>query len=213
MNLPSFFLLATLGALTASGLHPKERLTWWMEIAPILIWTPWLIATYRRFTFSNRAYFAFFLHGLILMVGGRYTYAEVPFGYWLQDLLHLSRNPYDRLGHLAQGFFPALILREYLERKGVFARLAWIPFFTVAACLAFSALYELIEWWAALSLGQSADAFLGTQGDPWDTQWDMFTALVGALLAQLCFWRRSPPSPIYAESNLSINKNHDRHQP
>lgn len=156
-----------------------------MEVAPILIGVPVLIATYDRFRLSPLLYRLLFLHAVILAVGGHYTYARVPIGYWMQDLFDLSRNHYDRLGHLAQGFIPAILVREILTRRSPLARSRWLPFMVVCACLAFSALCELIEWLAAVIGGDSAESFLGTQGDVWDTQWDMFMALLGALAALL----------------------------
>jgi putative membrane protein len=165
--------------LIASGIAPYDRLTWLMEVLPAIIAWPILFATRARFRFTDFAMALITLHGLILMLGGAYTYARVPFGFWMQEWLSLERNPYDRIGHLAQGFVPAIIARELLIR--VF-RIGgrWLA---VCICLAISATYELIEWAAALSLGQGADEFLGTQGDEWDTQSDMFMALVGALAA------------------------------
>lgn len=177
-------------ALVISGIGPKDRATWWMEVAPVIISAPLLLWTRKSFPLSRIILFFIFLHGLVLMLGGHYTYAEVPLGYWLQDVFSFSRNPYDRIGHFMQGFVPALIAREILVRK---VRLsgAWLFFLTVTVCLSISAVYEFIEWWAALMLGQGADAFLGTQGDPWDTQWDMFLAMVGAILAQVFVPRKS----------------------
>lgn len=177
--------LLTLGgmALIASGIQPVDRLTWMMEIFPILIVAPILILTAARFPLTPLLYHLIFLHALVLMLGGHYTYAQTPVGFWLQDMLHLDRNPYDRIGHLLQGFVPAIAVREILLRKTDLRRGAMLAFLSVSVCLAFSAFYELIEWWSALALGQGADAFLGTQGDPWDTQWDMFCALIGACAA------------------------------
>ena len=172
-------------ALTASGIAPRERVTWFMEVTPVLIGLPLLVATRNRFPFTTLAYFLIAAHGLILIVGGTYTYAHVPAGFWVQDWLGLERNPYDRLGHFAQGFVPAIVAREILVRTFRLAPGRFLFFVTTCICLAISAFYELIEWWAALALGQGADEFLGTQGDPWDTQWDMFLALVGACVAQL----------------------------
>jgi putative membrane protein len=175
--------------LIASGIAPHDRLTWLLEVAPVLIAAPLLLATRERFPFTTLAYVLMCVHGLILMLGGAYTYAEVPAGFWVQDWLGLERNPYDRLGHLAQGFIPAIIAREILIRTFRMAPGAFLFFVTVCICLAFSAFYEMIEWWTALALGQGAEHFLGTQGDEWDTQWDMFLALVGSITAQLVFSR------------------------
>lgn len=183
-------LSLTLAALLVSGLHPYDRTTWWLEIAPILVLLPLLLLTSRRFPLTLLVYRLLFVHGLILMLGGHYTYARVPLGYWFQQLFDLGRNHYDRLGHLAQGFVPALLVREILIKKLYLPPGRWLFFIVCCICLAFSACYEFIEWWAALLGGDSADAFLGTQGDVWDTQWDMFLALVGSILAQLLLSRR-----------------------
>ena len=181
--------LGVLALLVLSGLQPYERGTWLMEVAPILIAAPILGATWQRFPLTSLLYVLIALHATILMVGGAYTYARVPLGFWMQDLLHLSRNPYDKLGHFAQGFVPALIAREVFLRRRIVSSPAWAAGLAVAVALAISALYELVEWGAAMALGQGADAFLGTQGDIWDTQSDMGMALVGALLAVLCLGR------------------------
>ena len=176
-------------ALVVSGVAPLDRLTWFLETLPIMLGLPLLVWTRRRFPLTPLLYRLLFLHSLILALGGHYTYAEVLVGFWFQDLLDLSRNHYDRLGHLAQGFVPAILVRELLIRTSPLAGSRWLPILTVSVCLAFSALYELVEWWGALVLGESADAFLGTQGDPWDTQWDMFLALTGACFALLSLSR------------------------
>lgn len=197
-------LLLGLGAvaLLLSGIGPQDRLTWLLEVAPVLIAAPLLIATFRRFRLTPLLYRLILLHALILMLGGHYTYAEVPPGFWVQDLFELGRNHYDRLGHLAQGFIPAILAREILLRRTPLTAGRWLFVLVTSVCLAFSATYEIIEWGAAVALGQSADAFLGTQGDPWDTQWDMFMALIGAVTAQATLARlhdrqlaRLPPSP------------------
>jgi putative membrane protein len=176
-------LAGTLAVLAWSGIAPYERGTWWMEVFPVLVGLPILVATYRRAPLSRLLYRLLFVHAVILMVGGHYTYARVPAGFWVQELWGLARNPYDRLGHLAQGFVPALLAREVLLRASPLGRGRWLPFLVVCVCLAVSACYELIEWWAALLWGAAAESFLGTQGDVWDTQWDMFMALVGAIAA------------------------------
>ncbi len=186
---PHALLAAMAILLTWSGIQPFERGTWWLEVAPILIGVPLLVATFRTFPLSPLLYRLLFLHGVILLVGGHYTYARVPIGFWVQDLLDLSRNHYDRIGHLAQGFIPAILAREILLRRSPVPRGRWLFFLVTAVCLAFSAFYELIEWWAALVGGDSAESFLGTQGDEWDTQWDMFLALLGALAALLLLSR------------------------
>jgi len=180
---PRVLLVVGAIALAVSGVAPHDRLTWLLEVAPILIAVPVLIATARRFPLTPLAYRLIFLHALILMLGGHYTYAEVPLGDWAADALGLARNPYDRLGHLAQGFVPAIVVREILIRRSPLRPGKWLAFLVVCVCLAISAAYELVEWWSALIGGENADAFLGTQGDQWDTQWDMFTALVGAVAA------------------------------
>lgn len=171
--------------LLFSGFAPYDRLTWLMEVLPALIAWPILFYLRPRFRFTDLAMALIALHGLILMLGGAYTYARVPLGFWLQDWLALERNPYDRIGHLAQGFVPAIIARELLIRVFRIGHAKLVGFLAVCICLAISAAYELIEWAAALSLGQGADEFLGTQGDEWDTQSDMFMALIGALAALL----------------------------
>ena len=177
-------------ALVVSGIGPYERGTWLLEVAPVLIGVPLLLATGRRFPLTPLTYRLLFVHALILILGGHYTYARVPLGFWLQDLLDLSRNHYDRLGHLAQGFIPAILAREVLLRTSPLRPGRWLFALVTSVCLAFSAFYELIEWWAALIGGAGAESFLGTQGDVWDNQWDMFLALLGALSAQLILARR-----------------------
>lgn len=184
-----FLLVIGVGLLTLSGIAPYDRATWWMEIAPILIAVPVLLVTAKSFPLTPLVYRLIFLHALILMLGGHYTYARVPLGFWVQDLFDLSRNHYDRLGHLAQGFVPALIARELLLRTSPMRQGKWLFFLVTCVCLAISACYEFIEWWAALLGGAAATDFLGTQGDPWDTQWDMFLAFVGAMTSQLCLGR------------------------
>ena len=181
-------LVVALG-LVLSGIGPADRLTWVLEVFPVAVGLPLAIATAKRFPLTPLLSRLLTLHALILLVGGHYTYAEVPAGAWVQELCDLSRNPYDRLGHLAQGFVPAILVRELLLRTSPLRPGRWLFVLVTGACVASSALYELIEWWGALLLGESAEAFLGTQGDPWDTQWDMFLALVGATAAQLLLAR------------------------
>ena len=176
-------------ALLLSGIAPHDRLTWWMEIAPILIVVPVLIQSRRSFPLTGLLYGLIAVHGIILAVGGHWTYAEVPAGRWLQEWLHTSRNDYDKLGHLAQGFVPVIALREILLRCGWPVRGGLGAAMLVLAILGISAVYELIEWQAAVGLGQGADAFLGSQGDPWDTQKDMACAGIGAVLALLSLAR------------------------
>jgi len=183
-------LLALTGlVLVVSGIRPFDRLTWWLEVAPVMIGVPILIATFSRSRLSPLLYRLLFLHALILMVGGHYSYARVPAGFWVQEWFDFSRNHYDRLGHLAQGFIPAILAREILLRWSPVPRGRWLFVLVVCICLAFSAFYELIEWWAALIGGASSESFLGTQGDVWDTQWDMFLALIGALTALIALAR------------------------
>ena len=182
-------LVAGLVVLAWSAVRPHDYFTWFMEVAPILIGVPILLATYRRFPLTPLLYRLIFVHAVILMVGGHYTYAEVPLGFWMQRAFGLARNHYDRIGHFAQGFVPAILAREILLRRGVVARRGWLFFLATCVCLAFSAFYELVEWWTAELTGSAATAFLGTQGDPWDTQWDMFLALLGALLSPLLLGR------------------------
>ncbi len=176
-------------ALVISGINPYDRNTWVMEVFPIFLGVPLLLAVYPRFKFTPLAYRLIFLHALILMLGGHYTYARVPLGFWVQDLFDLARNHYDRLGHLAQGFIPAMLTREILIRRSPLKPGKWLFFIVTCICLAVSACYEFIEWWTALIEGEAATDFLGTQGDVWDTQWDMFLAFIGAMLAQVSLSR------------------------
>ncbi|MEZ5582064.1 MAG: DUF2238 domain-containing protein [Candidatus Competibacteraceae bacterium] len=176
-------------ALIVSGIRPHDRLTWFLEVLPIFIGIPILVVIHPRFQFTPLVYRLVFVHALILMLGAHYTYAQVPLGFWVQDLFDLARNHYDRLGHLAQGFIPALLVREILLRCSPLAPGRLLFFLVCCVCLAFSACYEFLEWWTAVIGGGAADAFLGTQGDVWDTQWDMFLALVGAVTAQLTMGR------------------------
>lgn len=178
-----------LAALVASGWQPYDRATWWMEVAPALVALPLLWATRNRFPLTPLALLLIGSHGLVLMLGGAHTYARVPAGFAVQDWLDLSRNPYDRFGHFMQGFVPAIVLRELLIRLGGLHRGALLTSLVVACCLAVSAAYELIEFAAAMLLGQGADEFLGTQGDVWDTQWDMLMCLIGATAGLLLLSR------------------------
>jgi putative membrane protein len=186
---PAILLGFGAALLVLSGIHPRDRFTWFLEVAPILVAAPVLLATSRRFPLTPLAYALIFVHACILMVGGHYTYAEVPLGFWMKDAFGFARNHYDRIGHFAQGFVPAILAREVLLRKTPLKSGGWLFFLVTCVCLAISASYELFEWWTALASGSAADAFLGTQGDPWDTQWDMFFALVGSLAAQLSLSR------------------------
>jgi putative membrane protein len=180
---PVVLLACTFAALVWSAIRPYEYITWLLEVAPVLIAAPILVRTFAKHPLSPLVYRLIFLHALILIVGGHYTYARVPLGAWVQDWLDLARNHYDRLGHLAQGFVPAFIAREILLRATPLVRGAWLHFLVVCVCLAISATYEMIEWVAAMVSQQASESFLGTQGDNWDTQWDMFLALCGALAA------------------------------
>jgi putative membrane protein len=183
-----FIAVAAIG-LVLSGIAPAERLTWWLEVLPVMIAVALLWLTRERFPLTPLAYVLISVHAAVLMLGGHYTYAQVPLGFWLQDVFDLMRNPYDRIGHFVQGFVPAIIAREILLRRSPLQRGGWLFFIVVSICLAISACYEFIEWWAALIGGGSAEAFLGTQGDVWDTQWDMFLATVGAITALLVLSR------------------------
>ena len=176
-------LLATLLVLLWSGINPRDRITWVFEVLPVILVLAILVPTAKSFPLSSLLYRLLFIHGLILLIGGHYTYSEVPVGYWFQETFDLSRNHYDRLGHFVQGFVPAILARELLLRKTPLVPGRWLTFLIIAVCLAFSAFYELIEWWTALLLGESADAVLGMQGDIWDSQWDMFLALLGACVS------------------------------
>jgi putative membrane protein len=188
-RLAAVLLAAVAAVFVWSGWAPKDRLTWLLEVFPAIVAVPLLVATRRRFPFTALAYSLIAVHAVILMVGGRYTYAEVPLFNRIRDAFHLARNHYDRLGHLAQGFIPAIVAREILIRKSVVRRGGWLFFLVTCVCLAISAVYELIEWSTAATSGSAADAFLGTQGDPWDTQKDMLCAGIGALTAQLTLSR------------------------
>jgi len=172
-----------LALLAWSGARPYDRATWAMEVAPVVLVLPLLWATWRRFPLTGLLYACIFVHALVLMLGGAYTYARVPLGFEIAEALGLQRNPYDRIGHFFQGFVPALAAREILVRGAWVRGRAMLAFLVVCVVLAVSATYEFIEWGAALALGQGADEFLGTQGDPWDTQSDMFAALLGSLAA------------------------------
>ena len=188
-RLPMALLAVVLAVLAWSGVAPHDRFTWLLEVAPVLIGVPVLLATGRRFPLTPLLYTLLAVHACILMVGGKYTYAEVPAGFWVSEALGLARNHYDRLGHFAQGFIPAILAREILVRTSPLRGSRWLPFVAIAFCLAFSAFYEMIEWWTAVLAGASSTAFLGTQGDVWDTQWDMFLALIGAVSALLALSR------------------------
>ncbi|MCC6931243.1 MAG: DUF2238 domain-containing protein [Gemmatimonadaceae bacterium] len=183
-------LALVLAALLAwSGIAPYERGTWIMEVAPILIAVPVMVLTYRRFPLTRLLYVLVFVHAVILLVGGAYTYARVPLGFWMQEVLGASRNPYDKIGHFAQGFVPAMVAREVLWRGKHVNGKKMLAFLSICVAMAISACYELVEWGAALALGQGAEEFLGTQGYVWDTQSDMWYALLGSTLAMLLLSR------------------------
>jgi len=186
---PVALLVAGVALLVWSGLEPADRTTWVLEVFPIFIAAPLLLATACRFPLTPLVYRLIFVHALILMLGGHYTYAQVPLGFWMQRVFGFTRNHYDRIGHLAQGFVPAIVAREILIRRSPLRAGKWLFFIVLSVCLAISACYELIEWWSALIGGSAADAFLGTQGDPFDTQADMFMALIGAVAAQVLLTR------------------------
>ncbi len=177
--------IGVLVALAITRIAPFDVATWWMEVAPILLAVPVLLATRRRFPLTTLTCVLLSIHAVILMVGGHWSYAKVPVGDWVRDAFHLARNPYDKLGHVAQGFVPAILLREVLLRTSPLRPGKWLFALVTGACLGFSAVYELIEWLAAVLMGSGADDFLGTQGDVWDTQSDMLCALIGAMVAQL----------------------------
>ena len=176
-------------ALAWSAWNPHDYPTWWLEVLPALLVLIVLFLTRERFPLTPLAYWLILIHSVILMVGGHYTYAEVPVGDWVRDWTGGSRNNYDKLGHLAQGFIPAIVIREILVRNYVIAKRGWLAVIVVCICLAISAFYELLEWWVALLSDDAAESFLGTQGYVWDTQSDMFMALLGASLALLMFSR------------------------
>ena len=190
MSRQALLLTAVLLFLVISGTDPvADRFTWFLETLPVMIGVVIVVTTKGRFPLTGLLYHLLALHAVILIIGGYYTYAEVPLFNWLRSSLELSRNHYDRVGHFAQGFIPAILTREILLRLSPLGRGGWLFFVTSCICLAFSAFYEMLEWWTALVSGDAAEAFLGTQGDNWDTQWDMFLALVGAVSAQLTLGR------------------------
>ena len=180
-----FLVLATALALVWSGIGPNDRLTWSMEVIWVAFGLPLVIWAWPRFPLTRLLCWLLALHALLLVVGGHYTYTKVPLGEWFQQTFDLERNHYDRLGHFTQGFVPAILARELLLRRTLLVPGGWLFYLVLSCCLAFSAFFEFIEWWAALLLGGEADAYLATQGDVWDTQWDMFLALVGAFSAQM----------------------------
>lgn len=182
-KVPAILLMMLMGVVLWSVIHPADLFTWFLEMIPIPLALGFLIPTYRRFRLTNLAYFLIFFHAVVLLVGAHYTYAQVPLFDWIRDLFGLSRNHYDRVGHLMQGFVPAILTREILIRKSPLRQSRWLIPLTICVCLAISALYELFEWGTAELTGTAADAFLGTQGDVWDTQKDMAFCLIGAILS------------------------------
>ena len=182
-------IILTLAVLVWSGNSPFDRTTWWMEVAPVFIVLPFLILMRKKIPLSELSYSWLTVWGVILMVGGHWTYAQVPLGFWVQDALDLSRNHYDRFAHFMQGVIPAVVFRELFLRWTPLKKGGWLFFFVCTSVLALSACYEIIEWWAGALGEESAEAFLGTQGDVWDTQWDMFLALCGVLTAQILMRR------------------------
>ena len=187
MRIPFLLLLLFLLSSVVSFIGCKEVFTWFLECIPAFLGVLILMLTYHKFRFSNFTYVMIFIHCLILIIGGHYTYAEVPLFDWIKTTFHQSRNNYDKVGHFAQGFIPALIVREIFVRKQVVHGKGWLTFIIVSISLAISAFYELIEWFVSINTGESGDAFLGTQGDIWDTQSDMLTALIGAVVAIVLF--------------------------
>lgn len=186
---PLFLLILIFLILVFSLILANDRFTWILEVFPILLGLPILILTYKRFRLTNFLYSLLIIHSLILAIGGIYTYAEVPLGFWMQDWFGFERNNYDKIGHFAQGFFPAILAREILIRTSPLQKGKWLSFIVVSICLAISAFYELIEWWAAVAQGASAEAFLGTQGYEWDAQSDMFLALIGSIASLIIMSR------------------------
>ncbi|MBK6280488.1 MAG: DUF2238 domain-containing protein [Gammaproteobacteria bacterium] len=179
----------TFVVLVLTGYKPFDLTTWFLEVFPVLVAIPLLALTREGFPLTRLLYWLIFVHALILMVGGHYTYARVPLGFWMQDWFDLARNHYDRIGHIVQGFVPAMITREILLRRSPLVRGKWLFFLVLCVCMFVSVFYEFIEWWVALIAEGASIEFLGTQGDVWDTHWDMFLALCGAILAQVLLAR------------------------
>ncbi len=182
---PIIFTICTLIILVVSFIMSLDKFTWPLEMFPVIIGFPILFFTYKSFKFTKLVYSLLLVHFIIMAIGSIYTYANVPFGFWMQEKFHFARNHYDRIGHLAQGFIPALLVREVLLAKTPLKSGGWLFFIIVSICLSISAFYELIEWWVTVWQGASAEAFLGSQGDVWDAQADMFCALIGAIIALL----------------------------
>ena len=186
---PLILCIAAIAILVASSIAPYDRLTWELEISWVAVGIPILILTYRRFPLTPLLYRLLFIHAVILIIGGYYTYARVPLGFWAGDVFHWTRNNYDRFGHFVQGFVPAILAREILIRRSPLRGSRWLPFIVICICLAFSAFFELLEWTAAEIYGGGATAYLATQGDPWDTQWDMLWAIIGAIMSLIALSR------------------------
>ena len=191
-NRELLFLCGLLAGVSVwSWIDPFDRITWWLESLPVFIGLPILWLSRRSFPLTRLVYYFLFAHAVLLLVGAHYTYARVPLGFWMQDWFELTRNNYDRLGHIAQGVVPALVARELFIRRQIVKPGRWLFFLVLCFCLAFSAFYELIEWWTAVFGGDGSIEFLGVQGDIWDAQWDMLLALLGAIAAQflLACWQ------------------------
>jgi len=199
-----FYLLIFFSFLLWSGINPKDQFTWFLEVLPAIIGIIILMATYKNFKLTTLVYTLILIHCIILMIGGHYTYAQVPFFDYIKEVFNQDRNNYDKIGHFAQGFIPAMVAREILIRKNIIPLAKWRDFFIVCFCLGFSAFYELIEWWVALLSGEDAEAFLGTQGYIWDTQSDMGLALLGAIVALILLSK-------YHDKQLKLSLSHDVH--
>ena len=199
-NTLKIYIVLFLIGLLLSAIQPKEYFTWFLEVLPAILGFFILMFTFKKFQFTNYTYFFIILHSIILFIGGHYTYAEVPLFEWIKETFEQSRNNYDKIGHFAQGFVPAMIIRELFIRKKVVANTSYFNFIIVSICLAISAAYEWIEWWVSISTGEGGDAFLGTQGYVWDTQSDMFLATIGAV-CMVSFFSKSQDVSI---SKISI---------
>jgi len=193
-TLKTYIVLFLIGLLL-SAIQPKEYFTWFLEVIPAIVGFVILVLTYKKFSFTNFTYFFILIHCIILFIGGHYTYAEVPLFEWIKETFEQSRNNYDKIGHFAQGFVPAMIIRELFIRKKVVANTSYFNFIIVSICLAISAAYEWIEWWVSISIGEGGDTFLGTQGYVWDTQSDMLLATIGAV-SMIVFFSKSQDGSI-----------------
>ena len=190
MKTKQIFILLFFIGFIVSGIQPKEYFTWFLEVLPAIIGLFILVFTYKNFQFTNFTYLFILIHCYILFLGGHYTYAEVPFFDWIKETFHHSRNNYDKVGHFAQGFVPAMIIRELFLRRNVITNKSYFNFIIVSICLAISAAYEWIEWWVSIATGEGGDAFLGTQGYIWDTQSDMLVATIGAICMLIFFSKK-----------------------